>query len=118
LERRRLFARVVQRSRAQDGKRLQIHVFHWLWRCPAPQKAGHLEHDHAGLFRQGFIFVVFFWLSDTKKKMLEIDQVKRARPDELLTHDFCKMNVASRADMRKKLTEIFQAGAIVSAGFG
>lgn len=50
--------------------------------------------------------------------MLEIDSVKRARPDELLTHDFCKTNVASRADMRKKLTEIFQAGAIVSAGFG
>lgn len=51
-------------------------------------------------------------------RVLEIDQRKRARPEELLEHDFLRNNVANRADMRKKLTEIFQAGAIVSAGFG
>jgi hypothetical protein len=57
-------------------------------------------------------------LQDFFAKMLAIDSVARATPDELLSHDFCKTDVASRADMRKKLTEIFQAGAIVSAGFG
>ena len=57
-------------------------------------------------------------MQDFFAKMLEIDAAKRATPDELLAHDFCKQNVASRADMRKKLTEIFQAGAIVNAGFG
>jgi serine/threonine protein kinase len=53
-------------------------------------------------------------------RMLEIDAAKRASPDELLAHEFLrnKDKVASRADMRKKLTEIFQAGAIVNAGFG
>jgi len=51
-------------------------------------------------------------------KMLEIDAKTRFTPDELLGHEFLKNNVASRADMRKKLTEIFQAGAIVAAGFG
>jgi len=50
-------------------------------------------------------------------RMLEIDQVKRATPQELLDHEWTKSNVASRSDMRKKLTEIFQAGAIASAGF-
>ncbi len=57
-------------------------------------------------------------MQDFFAKMLEIDAAKRATPDELLSHDFCKQNVASRLDMRKKLTEIFQAGAIVNAGFG
>ena len=57
-------------------------------------------------------------MQDFFAKMLEIEQSKRATPEELLAHDFLKSNVASRADMRKKLTEIFQAGAIVNAGFG
>lgn len=57
-------------------------------------------------------------MQDFFKKMLEIDMQKRATPAELLDHQFCKANVASSQDMRKKLTEIFQAGAIVSAGFG
>lgn len=53
LERGRVFAGAVQRPRSQDGQRLQKHVFHRLGRGAAPQEAGRLEHDDAGLFRQG-----------------------------------------------------------------
>ena len=57
-------------------------------------------------------------MQDFFAKMLEIDAVKRATPDELLAHDFCRTKVATRVEMRRKLTEIFQAGAIHNAGFG
>ena len=52
------------------------------------------------------------------ERVLDIDQTTRAKPQELVDHSFCNDGIASIDDMRKKLQEIFQAGAITNAGFG